>query len=311
MRGGQVIVEVALIRSGNLAEVEAVHVAMYTRTMQLSPNVFPLRIPFTVHVGPVALERFVYAYVIVADRVWLVDTGVAGSASRLLTVVTAAGRTEHDVADILLTHSHVDHIGSAQALVELTGARVHAHPAERSWIEDIDCQAKERPVPGFHQLCNSSVTVDCPLADEQVLELSPALHVRVLATPGHSPGGVSLFLEEQGILFSGDAVPIHGDMPVYDDPLASVRSIMRLQGLRGVRVLASAWAEPRAGDEVQVALAQGAQVIEDVHKAVQAANASPEADAMAFCKGVVERLRMPPPFANPMSLRTFMGHWTT
>jgi len=277
--------------------------------MQLSPNVYALRIPFAVHVGSVALERFVYAYVIVADRVWLVDTGVAGSASRLLTVVNEAGRTERDVAEILLTHSHVDHIGSAKALVELTGARVHANPAERRWIEDIDCQAKERPVPGFYQLCNSSVTIDGPLADEQVLELSPTLHVRVIATPGHSPGGVSFFLEEQGILFSGDAVPIQGDMPVYDDPLGSVRSIMRLQSLRGVRVLASAWGEPRSGDEVRVALIQGVQVIEDVHKAVQAATALPEANAMAFCHEVVERLRMPPPFANPMSLRTFVSHW--
>jgi hydroxyacylglutathione hydrolase len=277
--------------------------------MQLSPNVFALRIPFTVHVGPVALERFVYAYVIVADRVWLVDTGVAGSAPKLLAMVTEAGRTEGDIAEILLTHSHVDHIGSAQALVERTGARVHAHPAERRWIEDIDDQAKERPVPGFHQLCNSSVAVDCPLADQQVFELSPALHLRVIATPGHSPGGVSFLLEEQGILFSGDAIPIQSDMPVYDDPLGSARSIVRLQDLRGVRLLASAWAEPRSGDDVPVALAQGAQVIEEVHKAVQTATASPEADAMAFCKQVVESLRMPPPFANPMSLRTFMGHW--
>jgi hydroxyacylglutathione hydrolase len=277
--------------------------------MQLSPNVFALRIPFTVYAGPVALERFVYAYVIVADRVWLVDTGVAGSAPKLLAAVTEAGRTERDVAEILLTHSHIDHIGSAKALVDLTGARVHAHPAERRWIEDIDCQAKERPVPGFHQLCNSSVAVTCPLADEQVLELSPALQVRVIATPGHSPGGVSFLLEEQGILFTGDAVPVQGDMPVYDDPVGSGRSVARLQGLRGLRMLASAWDQPRSGDDVQVALAKGAKVIEDVHKAVQATTGLPEADPMAFCKEVVERLRMPPPFANPMSLRTFMGHW--
>jgi glyoxylase-like metal-dependent hydrolase (beta-lactamase superfamily II) len=277
--------------------------------MQLSPNVFALRIPFTVHVGPVALERFVYAHVIVADRVWLVDTGVAGSAPTLLAAVAEAGRTERDLAEILLTHSHVDHIGSAKALVERTRARVHAHPAERRWIEDIDSQAKERPVPGFHQLCSSSVAVNCPLVDQQVLELAPALHLRVVATPGHSPGGVSFLLEEQGILFSGDAIPVQGDMPVYDDPLGSVRSILRLQALHGVQLLASAWAEPRSGDDVQVALAQGAQVIEDVHQAVQAATASPDTDAMAFCKEVVERLRMPPPFANPMSLRTFLGHW--
>jgi hypothetical protein len=48
---------------------------VYAGTMQLSPNAFALRIPFTVHAGPVALERFVYAYLIVADHVWVIDTG--------------------------------------------------------------------------------------------------------------------------------------------------------------------------------------------------------------------------------------------
>jgi hypothetical protein len=47
--------------------------------MLLSSNVHALRIPFTVSAGPVALARFVYAYIIVADRAWLVDTGVANA----------------------------------------------------------------------------------------------------------------------------------------------------------------------------------------------------------------------------------------
>lgn len=122
----------------------------------MSPNVHALRIPFTVFAGPVALERFVYAYVILGEQVWLVDTGVSGSAAQLLAAVAQAGRREHDVGDILLTHSHVDHIGSAKALADATGARVHAHPAERRWIEDLDCQAKERPVPSRRCPCSRS-----------------------------------------------------------------------------------------------------------------------------------------------------------
>jgi hypothetical protein len=61
--------------------------------------------------------------------------------------------------------------------------------------------------------------------------------------------------------------------------------------------------------EVAAVLAAGIQVIEDVHAAVQAATTSPESDAMGFCKEVVQRLHMPAPFANPMCLRTFLGHW--
>jgi hydroxyacylglutathione hydrolase len=277
--------------------------------MQLSPNVHALRIPFTVFAGPVALERFVYAYVILGEQVWLVDTGVSGSAGQLLAAVAQAGRRERDVRDILLTHAHVDHIGSAKALVDATGARVHAHPAERRWIEDLDCQAKERPVPGFQQLCDAAVTVDRSLADGQVLELSASLHVRVLATPGHSPGGVSFLVEEDGILICGDAVPVLGDMPVYDDPLASLRSLARLRELRGVRTLTSAWDQPRSGAEVAAALANGVKVIEDAHAAVRSAKTIPTEDGLGFCKEVVGALGMPAPFANPMCLRTFVAHW--
>lgn len=56
-------------------------------------------------------------------------------------------------------------------------------------------------------------------------------------------------------------------------------------------------------------LARGAAAIEEVHQAVRQAATSPESDAMGFCKEVVASLHMPPPFANPMCLRTFMGHW--
>jgi glyoxylase-like metal-dependent hydrolase (beta-lactamase superfamily II) len=277
--------------------------------MQLSSHVHTLRIPFTVFAGPVALERFVYAYALVGDRVWLVDTGVSGSASRLLGLVADTGRSQADVSDILLTHSHVDHIGSAKALVGATSANVHAHPAERRWIEDVACQAKERPVPGFAQLCDAGVAVTHALADGQRLELGPALHAHVIATPGHSPGSVSYFIEEQGVLITGDAVPVKGDMPVYDDPVTSIRSIVRLQALRGVHTLSSAWDEPRSGNEVAEVLAAGIQVIQGVHAAVRAATTSPETDAMGFCKEVVQRLKLPAPFVNPMCLRTFLGHW--
>jgi len=277
--------------------------------MQLSPHLHALRIPFTVSAGPVVLERFVYAYVIVADRVWLVDTGVAGSAPKLLALLAELGRTAPEVAGILLTHSHVDHIGSAKALTEATHAPVYAHQAERRWIEDIAAQAKERPVPGFEKLCDRGVTVDRSLVDEQVLELSSSLHLRVIAAPGHSPGGVCFLIEEQGLLITGDAIPVQGDMPVYDDPDASAHSVARLRNLRDLQIVASAWDRPHSGGEIAAALARGAEVIEDVHQAVRQAATSPESDAMGFCKEVVASLGMPPPFANPMCLRTFMGHW--
>jgi hydroxyacylglutathione hydrolase len=276
---------------------------------EISPHVVAVRIPFRIPAGPgTGIERFVYAFVLLGERTWLLDTGVAGSEALLLEAAASRGRP--DVRRILLSHGHVDHLGSARALKETTGALIAAHPAERHWIEDIDRQSRERPVPGFHQLAGGCVAIDEELVDGQRLELGPGLTLRVLCTPGHSPGSTSFLLEREGILFSGDAVPVSGDMPVYDDALASARSVQRLRELQGVRVLLSSWDDPRRAEAVAQVLAAGADVIAQTHRAVrELASETATVDPMALTRAVVERLGLPAAFANPMVARTVMSHY--
>ncbi|MBN1236617.1 MAG: MBL fold metallo-hydrolase [Methanotrichaceae archaeon] len=120
---------------------------------------------------------------------------------------------------------------------------------KKAWIEDVDLQAKERPVPGFRTLVGGSVQVDCTLQEGDVLHLGGGLTLKVLHTPGHSPDSISLWLAEEGALFSADAIPIVGDMPIYQDILASVRSIEKLASIPEIKHLLAAWDEPRAGSE--------------------------------------------------------------
>jgi hydroxyacylglutathione hydrolase len=68
--------------------------------------------------------------------------------------------------------------------------------------------------------------------------------MEVTHTPGHSEGSISLWLSAEGALFSGDAIPLPGEMPVYDDPQASVKSIKRLKAIVGIKVLLAAWDQP-------------------------------------------------------------------
>jgi len=278
--------------------------------MQLSPRVHALRIPFQVPIGPNrAIDRFVYCYVVLGRETWIIDSGVRGSAPALLDLVAKLGRSSGTVKHVLLTHGHIDHVGGAAALVQHTGALIHAHPAERHWIEDLQCQERERPVPGFFQLASDPVKIDRELANDQRLELAPDLHLRVYHVPGHSPGGCAFFLEEEKILFSGDAVPIVGDMPVYDDPMACARSLARLRCIRIIQLLASAWDTPRNGEEVDRVLTAASNLLEQIHRVVVAQPVpNTESERLAFCLAVLKQLGLPEQMANPLVLRTLMGH---
>jgi glyoxylase-like metal-dependent hydrolase (beta-lactamase superfamily II) len=71
-----------------------------------------------------------------------VDTGLPGSADTILTAIESLGRRPEDVKEVLLTHFHRDHSGSAASLVQRTGASVFAHPADAAIIAH-----RTRPTP--------------------------------------------------------------------------------------------------------------------------------------------------------------------
>jgi glyoxylase-like metal-dependent hydrolase (beta-lactamase superfamily II) len=267
-----------------------------------------IRIPFTVP-GPVGpIERWVNSFLVDGPTLTLVDAAVAGAEEELLARVGRRGRRPAELTTLLLTHAHPDHVGAARPLRQATGCRVAVHEAERRWVEDTAAQARERPVPGFDRLVAGPVPVDRALRDGDTVDLGAAGALRVLHTPGHSPGSVVFLHEADGVLFSGDAVPVPGDLPIYDDPGAVVRSLEALSRLE-LRVLLSAWDEPRAGGEahrrIRDAIAWMQRIDEAVRKAAQRQGGP---DPMALCREVVGRLGLPPQAANPLVARSFAGH---
>jgi hydroxyacylglutathione hydrolase len=275
--------------------------------MKISDSVYSLKIPFRIPAGAGwFMERSVNAFMISGRNLCLIDAGVAESAPFILSMVRDAGRDPGEVSLLILTHSHPDHIGGAPAIQKATECIVAVHPAERAWIEDTGLQARERPIPGFSTLVEGPVQIDRLLADGDRIEIGGGRSLAVIHTPGHSPGSISLFLEDEGVLISGDAIPVKGEIPVYDDPVASIKSIERLEGLSGVKVLLPSWDSPKKGGEIRQAMANGKENIHTIHTAVVKA-AKKDPDPARVTRGVVEALGLPEA-AWPVISRTVAGH---
>ncbi|MFZ0322830.1 MAG: MBL fold metallo-hydrolase [Actinomycetes bacterium] len=146
--------------------------------------------------------------------VTLVDCGYRFGASRRIRAGLAQmGRHPRDVKQILLTHAHGDHAGGASAMVRaagLSGVTIHTDDAEYARCGDgpprdhaYNGPSWLRPL-GDRLSAFPPVTVASTVADGDVLPTAGGL--RVVHTPGHTPGHVSLLHEPSGVLVTGDAI---------------------------------------------------------------------------------------------------------
>jgi hydroxyacylglutathione hydrolase len=279
--------------------------------MQIAPSIEALRHPFRVPIAPgIALDRFVYSFLVYGETITLIDTGVAGCEVQIFDSIQSIGRDPSEIALIILTHSHPDHIGAARAIQQATKCSIAAHPFERTWIEDVELQNRERTVPGFATLVGGSVQIDHELFDGDSIEPDEtrAGEMQVIHTPGHSPGSISLFMHSNRALFSGDAIPVKGDLPVYDDALRSVQSIKRLRGLAGIRVLLSAWEEPRKGEEAYRQMDRAVEYLQMIHEAVLANAGTGSPDPLELTRKTAAAIGLPPQAANSLLVRTFSAN---
>jgi len=279
--------------------------------MQISPTIHAIRHSFKIPVTPnISIDRFVYSYLIYGETITLIDTGVAGGEVKIFETIRSSGRSPSEIALIVLTHAHPDHIGSACAIQQKTGCSIAAHPAERAWIEDVDLQNRERPVPGFATLVGGSVNIDHELNEGDSIEPDETREgeMQVFSTPGHSAGSISLFMHNEGALFSGDAIPIPGEMPVYDDALFSVRSVNKLKTIRGIRVLLSSWDEPRKDGYAYHQMDLALKYLQHIHEVVLDSAGMGNPDLMELAIKSAAVLGLPPQAVNPLIARTFAAN---
>lgn len=144
-------------------------------------------------------------------RVSLVDTGLRGMGPRRITAGLASlGKTPDDIARIVLTHVHFDHAGGAAGMVQASGGDLLVHEHDAPAMEEGLAPRYERDgIAGtlMNALLRKRLqpcSVDHGYAEGDFLDVGGGL--RVLHTPGHTPGHCSLLHERTGVLITGDAI---------------------------------------------------------------------------------------------------------
>jgi glyoxylase-like metal-dependent hydrolase (beta-lactamase superfamily II) len=142
---------------------------------------------------------------------WIIDASFEPSA------MLRAIRDNHWHPEaLILTHTHVDHIaGVDEVLKAYPGLKVLVHESERAWLAD--------PMLNLSGVMGLPVSVNCPvqtIGNGDTLQLGD-MTWRVLHTPGHSPGGITLVDNESCTAIVGDTL-FAGSIGRTDFPGSSI-----------------------------------------------------------------------------------------
>lgn len=283
-----------------------------SRPVTAHSTVVPVRLPFSLPLpGGGRVERFVHAYLVLGEEVALVDTGAAGGERHILEAIRRLGRAPEDLRMVISSHEHADHIGGNVFLERELAPRFLCHERATRWIEDLDLQARERPVLGFHELAGRPVRIHRRLRDGERVELGGGVSLQVVFTPGHSPGHMALLCRPEGILLTADAIQPVGGLPLYLDVEASRASLRRLADLEGVRTLYRSHEEQAyTGRGIGEAIRAGLDYIDRVGEAAQAAHRElgPEAAAEELTRRALHLLGLDPAPVIPITVRSILAH---
>ncbi|HEY3614217.1 MAG TPA: MBL fold metallo-hydrolase [Gaiellales bacterium] len=201
---------------------------------------------------PAVADAPLWTHLIRGDVATLVDCGVPSTYDAVLAhALPRIGVSAQEIAWLLLTHGHPDHMGGHPGLSPHASFKVAAPLEDAIWIETVERQWHDfwdrfpgtLDVSGIREaqiaMCGGDLPVDLVLRDGDVFEAG-GRSLEVVRTRGHTRGHCAYFERATGVLFSGDAVQGHGIpsssgatvfAPLYDDVDDCLAGLRRLRAL--------------------------------------------------------------------------------
>jgi len=174
----------------------------------------------------------------------LIDTGLPGSADKIVAAIESIGKKVTDLKYIIVTHCHPDHAGSVAALKKMSGARVYMHPVDAAMVRKGEAARPMAPAPGLLRglmyrmfIPKKPMPIEPCAIDQEIndgTELPIAGGLKAIHVPGQCAGQVALLWPRRRLLFAADAcanMPNFGYALCYESLEEGKKSLRKLAAL--------------------------------------------------------------------------------
>lgn len=211
-----------------------------------------------------------HCYLLRGDGIIMIDGGAPNQTKRFLKALERLSIQPRDIRLLVLTHGHWDHISSVKAIKELTGAPIAMHRQEKECLE----KSLKRVPPGvtiwgrifvnlmamFMPIVHIPATdVNIVLSDADLSLAEYGIRGKIIYTPGHSMGSVSILLES-GDAFVGDLamsgfpLRLNPGLPILAENMQKVKESWKVLLDQGAKKIYPAHGKPFSADIIQEAL---------------------------------------------------------
>jgi hydroxyacylglutathione hydrolase len=213
----------------------------------------------TITIHPIKLG-FDHCYVVQGEGTILIDGGSPNEAQRFVKAMATLHINPKNIGLIVITHGHWDHIGSARDIQEITGAKITMHHREKEWLEKA-LKPLPPPVTTWGAVFKATMGVFLPLVrfppahvdvvlgDDGLSLADHGIPGRILYSPGHSMGSVSVLLDT-GDAFVGDLATnefplrLSPGLPIFAEDMQKVKESWRKLLGEGAKTVYPAHGKP-------------------------------------------------------------------